>query len=69
MSGELRPGDLTTDDLQQVKRNLSEIERQYLPRASRLSRTDQNVVALAMICRTLIDRVQDLEAILKEMSE
>jgi len=59
----------TTDDLEQMKRGLRSLEQEYASSFKDLPRTDRNVVTLSIVCRVLIERVQDLEAMVKEMSD
>jgi len=60
---------IDTDDLDGLKHTLNRIRRKHGRHVQRLPRQEQNVVVLAIVCETLIQRVQDLEAMVKEMRE
>lgn len=58
---------IDTDDLDALKRALGETRQQYGSRIMHMPRQEQNVVVLAIVCEVLLQRVQDLEAMVKEM--
>lgn len=59
--------DFDTDDLGSMKHTLARIREQCGHRVMAMGRQDQNTVVLAIVCEMLIQRVQDLEAMVKEM--